>query len=323
MTFALNRRHFLGAAAALAAGPNLAQTGFDRPLRIVVPYPAGGTSDFQARAITTMMAQSLGQSVIVENRAGASGMIGTQAVAASAPDGNTVALVNNGFLLTPLINPKASFQPFRDFTPVGILSVQPMVMVTGASVPATNVREFVEWVRSRPGAVEYASAGAASYGHLATALFAQQAGLQMVHVPYQGEAPMTMALRSGEVKLMMTAPSPSIMGAVKEGSLKLLGVASAQPVPWLPGLRTVGEAVPGFVTEVWYGFVAAAGTPPAAVARINAAMNKALATQEIRDKYAASGAQAVNVTPEQFALALRQENARWEQAVPKLGIRIE
>lgn len=321
MKTTLNRRELLALTAA-AAVPAWAQTGSDKPLRIVVPYPAGGTSDFQARAISAQMSQSLGQPVIVDNKPGASGMIGTQAVAAAAPDGNTVALVNNGFLLTPLIHAKPTFQT-KDFTPVGILSVQPMVMVTNREMPAANVREFIEWARARPGAVEYASAGAASYGHLATALFAQTTGLKMVHVPYQGEAPMTMALRSNQVKLMMTAPSPSIMGAVKEGSLKLLGVASSKPVSWLPGVPVVGDSVPGFVTEVWYGFVAPAATPPAAVARINAAMNKALAAQDIRDKFAASGAQAVNVTPAEFAAALKQENARWEQSVPKLGIRIE
>jgi len=231
--------------------------------------------------------------------------------------------VNNAFLLTRLIHARPTFQPFRDVTPVGILSVQPMVLVVNKEVPANSVREFIDWARERPGAVEYASAGAASYGHLATALFAQMAGLKMVHVPYQGEAPMTMALRAGQVKAMMTASSPSIMGAIKDGQIKLLGIAAAQPVPWMPGVPLVSQALPGFVTEVWYGFVAPAGTPPAAVTRINAAMNQALASAEIRDRFMASGARAVNVTPAEFAAALKEENARWERSVGQLGIRIE
>src|SRR5690606_18069214 len=132
------------------------------------------------------------------------------------------------------------------------------------TVPANGVQEFIEWAKAHPGAAEYASAGASSLGRLYTALFAQQAGLNMVHVPYQGEAPMTMALRAGEVKFMMTAPSSSIMGAVRDGKLKLLGVASPKPWPLLPGTRLAAEAVPGFDAKVWYGFVAPIGTPPAA-----------------------------------------------------------
>lgn len=315
------RQLLLGLAAASVLGSSWAQRTSDQPLRIIVPYPAGGTSDFQARAISHMMRQTLGQPVIVDNRPGASGMIGTQAAATAPADGNTVAMVNNAFLISPLLQSKPLFQT-RDLRPVGILSISPMVLVTNKTVPANDVRGFIEWAKQQS-SVEYASAGPASYGHIATALFAERAGLKMLHVPYKGEAPMTMALRGNEVKLMITAPSPSIMGAVKAGDLKLLAVAAARPVSWLPGVPLVSEVLPGFSTEVWYGFVAPAATPNAAVERLNAAMNKALASQEIRDKFHANGAQAVNVSPAEFEAALRKENAVWEESLPKLGIRIE
>ena len=276
MTFV--RRVFLACAAALlVGGPVLAQAtgGFPvKPIRIVVPYPAGGLSDFQIRAMAEPLGRLLGQAVIVDNKPGASGAIGTQAVATSAPDGHTLVFVNNGFVITPLLNPKAGYDALRDFTAVSLVTTSPMVLVVNNEVPADNVAEFIDYIRSRPAGIEYGSAGTASFGHMATALFSQATGLNMVHVPYKGEAPMTMALRTGEVKALITTPSPTMMSAVRAGQLRLLGVASQRPAPLLPGVRPIAETVPGYAAEVWFGLFAPTGTPPEHVARLNEALAK-------------------------------------------------
>ncbi|RZI95907.1 MAG: tripartite tricarboxylate transporter substrate binding protein, partial [Rubrivivax sp.] len=239
------------AAALLTSGAALAQSGFpSKPIRVIVPYPAGGLSDFQIRAMVEPLGKLLGQPVVVDNRPGASGAIGTQAAATSAPDGHTLVFVNNGFVITPHLNKQAGYDALKNFTAVSLVTTSPMVLVVNNEVPSSTVPEFIEYIKSRPAGIEYGSAGTASFGHMATALFSQATGLNMVHVPYKGEAPMTMALRTGEVKLLITTPSPSMMGAVRDKQLKLLGVASTKPAPLLPGVRQISDTVPGYSAEV-------------------------------------------------------------------------
>ena len=172
------------------------------------------------------------------------------------------------------------------------------------------MREFVNYVKAQPAGIEYGSAGTASFGQMATALFSQATGLNMVHIPYKGEAPMTMALGSGEVKVLIATPSPSMMGAVGEGKLKLLAVASNQPAPLLPGVKQVFDTVPGFTAEVWFGLFAPAATPPEVVAKLNDAMVKVMGAQDIKDKFAGVGALAVSNSPAAFSQIVRAESVR-------------
>jgi tripartite-type tricarboxylate transporter receptor subunit TctC len=310
--------------AALAATPALAQPDFpNKPIKIIVPYPAGGLSDFQVRAISEPLGKLLGQPIIVDNRPGASAGIGTLAVAVSPPDGYTLVFVNNGFVITPLINKSAGYDPVKDFAPVSVVSTSPMVLVVNASVPATDVRSFIEYAKAQPAGVEYGSAGTASFGHMATALFSQATGLNMTHIPYKGEAPMSLALRTGEVKTLITTPSPQIMGAVKEGKLRLLGVASSKPAPLLPGVKQISDTVPGFTAEVWFGLFAPKGTPPETVAKLNAALVKVLAMPETKEKFASVSAQAESTSPATYAKMVREESARWADLIAKTGIKAE
>lgn len=323
MNVSVTRRSFVAFGLSLGA-PVFAQTSSSsRPLRIVVPYPAGGLSDVQARTIAPLMSETLGQPVIVENKAGASGVIGTQSIMNAAPDDPVVALVNNGLLTTPLMLSKPPFQPLKDFRAVGLISRQPMVLVVNKDVPADNLKQFIEWARKQPNAIEFASAGIGSYGHIASATFFQMTGLPALHIPYKGEAPMTLAVRSGEVKMVMTAPSPPMMNAVKDGQLKLLGVAGDRSPPWAPSATLIKDVVPGLVAEVWYGFVAPASMPAATVQRINHAMNKALMVPEIRDRFLSTGTQVVTVSPEELSESLVRESRQWETTLPKLNIRLD
>lgn len=312
------------AAALLTSGAALAQSGFpSKPIRVIVPYPAGGLSDFQIRAMVEPLGKLLGQPVVVDNRPGASGAIGTQAAATSAPDGHTLVFVNNGFVITPRLNKQAGYDALKNFTAVSLVTTSPMVLVVNNEVPSSTVPEFIEYIKSRPAGIEYGSAGTASFGHMATALFSQATGLNMVHVPYKGEAPMTMALRTGEVKLLITTPSPSMMGAVKEKQLKLLGVASTKPAPLLPGVRQISDTVPGYSAEVWFGLFAPAGTPPEHITRLNDALAKVLAMPEIKEKYAGVGASATHSTPAAFNEITRAESARWGELIARTGLKAE
>ncbi len=312
------------AAAILASAAALAQGSYPgKPIRIIVPYPAGGLSDFQVRAVAIPWAKLLGQPIIVENKPGASAGIGTQAAAVSAADGYTLVFVNNGFVITPLLNKQAGYDPIKDFAPLSVVSTSPMVLVVNNSVPAKDAREFISYAKSLPNGIEYGSAGPASFGHMATELFAQATGLKMLHVPYKGEAPMTLALRGGEVKMLITTPSSSMMGAVKEGNLRLLGVASSQPSPLLPGVKLISDTVPGFTAEVWFGLFAPAGTPPDVMAKLNETLAKVMIMPDIKEKFAGVGATATSNSPAEFSQIVKAESLRWADLIRKTGIKAE
>lgn len=323
---AIARRTLLAfaAAAGLAAGAAHGQAAYPtRPIKIIVPYPAGGLSDFQMRLVAEPLGKLLGQTIIVDNRPGASAAIGTVMAATAPPDGYTLVFVNNGLVITPLVNKGVGYDPIKDLTPVSIVSTSPMVLLVNSELPVRNVREFIDYAKKVPGGVEYGSAGTASFGHMATALFSQSTGLKMTHVPYKGEAPMSMALRSGEVKVLITTPSPTIMGAVKDGKLRLLAVASAEPAPLLPGVKRVSETVPGFTADVWFGLFAPRGTPPDVVARLNTALATVLASPDIKEKFAGVGASAESDAPQVFGRIVRDESARWADLIAKTGIKAE
>lgn len=302
----------------------LAQEAFpSRPITIVVPYAAGGTSDGQVRMLQDALGKELGQPIVVDNKPGASGAIAAQFVARAKPDGHTLLYPNNGVLTAPLLNDKAGYDAFKDFKPVTLTSVVPMVLVTNKSVPATDVKSFIDYVRKQPNGVLYASAGTASYGHLSTVRLAQMAGIKAEHVPYKGEAATTMALRSGEVQMLVTTPSSAMLGQVQQGNLTLLGVGTTEPSPVVPGAAPLDKTLPGFVAEAWFGLLAPAGTPDASVNRLHAAVKKVLADEGLRAKMLATGAMPQTATPAEFAKRMRTESDQLREVITKFSIKAE
>ena len=311
------RTGLLALALALAALPAAAQAQYpDKPIKLIVPYPPGGTTDIMARTLQEPLSKALGQPVIVDNKAGAAGAIGTKQVATAAPDGYTLVFGNNGpSAIVPLLQKDVGYDPVKDFAPVSLVSIAPLVLVLHPSVPASDVKEFVAWAKAQPGGVEYATAGAGSLGHLATELFAKDAGLKLVHVPYKGQAPSTMAVLNGEVKMLLTTSSDSMGAAVRDGKLKLLGVSTARPSPLMPGAPTIGQSLPGFEVNVWFGILAPAGTSAPAIAKLNAAIRTVLADPEIQRKFMGYGSIATASTPQEFAAMIGAEVPKWKGVV--------
>ena len=316
------RTGLLALALALAALPAAAQAQYpDKPIKLIVPYPPGGTTDIMARTLQEPLSKALGQPVIVDNKAGAAGAIGTKQVATAAPDGYTLVFGNNGpSAIVPLLQKDVGYDPVKDFAPVSLVSIAPLVLVLHPSVPAGDVKEFVAWAKAQPGGVEYATAGAGSLGHLATELFAKDAGLKLVHVPYKGQAPSTMAVLNGEVKMLLTTSSDSMGAAVRDGKLKLLGVSTARPSPLMPGAPTIGQSLPGFEVNVWFGILAPAGTPAPVIAKLNAAIRTVLADPEIQRKFMGYGSIATASTPQELAAMIGAEVPKWKGVVESAKI---
>jgi len=310
---------FLSAGAVCAQADNFPS----RPITIVVPYPSGGTSDGQVRMIQEKLGKLLGQPVVVENKAGASGAIGAQLVARAKADGYTLLYPNSGLLIAPLLNDKAGYDPLKDFKPITLVTAVPMVLVANKAVPGNSVTDFLQYVRTQPNGVTYASAGTASYGHISSARFAQMAGIKVEHVPYKGEANTTLAVRSGEVQMLLTTPSSAMLGQVQQGNIKLLGVATANPSPLLPGVPTLNKTVPGFTSEIWFGLLAPAGTPDNVVAKINAAIKTVMADPAIREKLQPTGAMPQTSTPAEYAKLMKDEYAQLREVISKYGIKAE
>jgi tripartite-type tricarboxylate transporter receptor subunit TctC len=322
MNFA--KRALLATLASLPLGMAFAQEAFpSRPITIVVPYPAGGTSDSQVRMIQEPLQKLLGQPVVVDNKPGASGAIAAQFVARAKADGYTLLYPNNGLLIAPLLNRQAGYEPLRDFKPVSVTTSVPMVLVANKGVPAKNLSEFLQYAKAQTNGIMYASAGTASYGHLASTRLSQMADLKVNHVPYRGEANTTMAVRTGEVQMLLTTPSPAMLGLVSQGQLTMLGVATDKPSPVVPGVPTIASVLPGFTAEVWFGLLAPAGTPDDVVNKINAAVKKVMAEESIRSKMLASGAVPRTTSSTEFMSLMTRETVMWSQLIAKHNIRAD
>ncbi len=317
-------------AALLAAGAlalpqaGIAQANFpSRPITIVVPYPPGGTTDVLARVLQEPLQRFLKQPVIIDNRTGASAVLGTKLVAKAPADGYTLLFPNNGLVISPQVSKDANYAPLKDFAPVSLVSLQPMILVVNPTVPAKNVREFIDYAKANPGKLEFATAGPASFGHLATELFSRRAGIEMVHIPYKGQAPTTQAILTGESKVLLSTSSSQMNAFIKEGRVRLLGVSSLRPSPLAPGAAPIADTLPGFNPEVWFGLFAPAGTPRDAIAKLNEAIAKALALPEVKEKFETAGADATASTPEQLGSRIAEEYATWTQVIREANIKTE
>lgn len=285
----LNRRALLAASCALALAPSVhAQAYPDRPVKIIYTYAAGGPGDALTRLLATHMAPTLGQSVVVENRTGASGGVGTMAVARSPADGYTFLLTTiTTVVQIPMVMRDNTFDPVKSLTAVANVAGQPLILVAHPSVPANDFPAFVEWSRKQPDGVHVAVSGPTL--EVASALVNKGANIKMVNVPYRGAAPAFQALLGGEVKLYFTTPSAALLDFVKQGKVKVLGVTSAQPSPLIPGGEPIGKHVPGYVQDINFAVWAPPGTPAPIVAKVAESIRTAMALPEMKEKLGAMG----------------------------------
>ena len=295
----------------------------DHTIKIIVPWAPGGSTDILARAVAEKLTQSLGQQVIVENKAGASGNIGSEFVARSKPDGYTLLF---GSMSTHAINPamdsKMPFDGVEDFTPISMLAFVTNTMVVNPSLPVNDLKEFIAYCKAHPGEVTYASAGPGSTNHLSAALMEKMAGIKMLHVPYKGGAPAVADTVGGQTQMFITAGTQSLPH-VKAGKLKLLAVTENHRSALLPDTPTVAETIPGYEMAVWYGAFAPKGLPPEITKRLNAEINRAMMLPDLKKRMESIGVEPVNVTPEQFSRVLHEDAQKWGQLVRELGIKAE
>jgi tripartite-type tricarboxylate transporter receptor subunit TctC len=308
---------------ALVAATAAAQEYPARPLRVVVPYAPGGPVDIVTRITSQKLAEALGQQVIVENRAGAGGNIAVEFVARAAPDGYTLLMGANGTnAINPSLYKKLPVDPEQDLAPVSKVASSAMILVVHPSLPVTSVKQLVALARSRPGAINYASAGSGSTAHLASELLKTMAKIDLLHVPYKGAGPALTDLVAGQVQAMITAISTTLP-YLRAGRLKALAVSSEKRSPLLPELPAVAEQLPGYEVTTWYGVFAPAATPRPVVEKLNQALVRVLATPDARGRFAAVGADAEATTPEQFAQSVRKERAKWAKIIQDSGARAE
>jgi len=328
----LNRRLVLAGTIALLATATtaLAQTGWpNKPVRIVVPFAPGGTTDILARAIAPELSKAFGQQFVVENKAGAGGNLGAEVVAKSAPDGYTLLMGTVGTHgINRALYPKLPYDPFNDFAPITLVAAVPNVMVVPAEMARANnihtVQDFIKLAKSRPGKLNMASSGNGTSIHLAGELFKSQTGLFMTHIPYRGSGPALLDLVGGQVDVMFDN-LPSAMQLIKAGKLKALAVTSATRSVALPDVPTVEEAagLKGFEATSWFGLLAPAGTPPDIVNRVQQEVARALNTPTIKEKLLSQGAIPSGNTPAQFASLIESEHKKWAQVVKVSGARVD
>ena len=292
-----------------------------RPVRFVVPFPPGTTTDVVARLVALRTGERLGQTIVVDNRAGASGTIGVETVARAAPDGYTWGLgTTTTHALARILNPKLGYDPVRDFAPVALLGDSPYFLTANPALPAANVREFVVHARANPGKLLYASVGNFSVGHLSGELLKKAAGIDMVHVPYKGSNLALIDLLAGRIHLNVSTIAASLPH-VKAGKLRALGVTSVKRVAALPQTPTVAESgYPGYQASLWVGVFVPARTPGAVVALINRELNATLRSAEVRDALAEQAFEPGTLTPEDFGKLMREETARWRKVISDAGL---
>lgn len=307
----------------VSAHPAVAQPYPTGPVRIVVPFPAGGGVDTTGRLIGQRLADALGKPFVIDNRPGANGMIGSEIVAKSPKDGYTLMVNGANFVTTPSLYSKVTYDPIRDFDPISLLSVAPNVLVVHPSLPAKSVKELIALARARPGQVNFAGSGSGSTPHLAAELFNTLANVKMVHVPYRGTSPAIVGLMSGEASVMFM-PTTNAVQLVKAGKLRGLAVTSTTRLTVLPQLPTVAESgLKGYESSQWYGMLAPAGTPADILNVLNAQVVKIMQAPDMKQRMTDSGNVAVGSTREAFATHLKTEFDKWAKVIRQSGARVD
>jgi tripartite-type tricarboxylate transporter receptor subunit TctC len=305
------------------AGPALAADFPVKPVRLIVPFPPGGANDFTARLLAPALGSALGQNVLIDNRPGGGANIGAEVVAKSIPDGHALLMGAVVHSVNATLYSKLAYSITRDFAPVTLLATTPNILVVHPSVPAKSVKDLIALVRSRPGQLDYASAGNGSAPHLAGALFNSMAGTTMVHIPYKGSAPAMVALISGECAVGFVS-APSVLQHVKSGRLRGIAITGTRRSAMVPDLPTVNEAgVRGYESGGWFGLLAPAGTPAEVVNRLQADTVKVLEAPDMRERMETNGLTFIGSTPAQFATYLRGEVEKWGKVVRSAGMQVE
>jgi tripartite-type tricarboxylate transporter receptor subunit TctC len=295
-----------------------------RPITLVVPYAAGGGNDVIARIVAEKMGTSLGQTVIIENRGGAGGTIATRQVAKSEPDGYTLLIATSSLAINPSLYPNAGYDPRKDFAPIGLIASSNNVVLVNPAVPVRSITELIALAKQQDGTLTFASTGTGSSVHLAAELFAGMAGLRLNHVPYKGSGPALNDLIGGHVALMFSTMA-SAAGLVRDGSkVRALAVTGAARSALFPDLPTVAEAgLPGYEAVLHYGLVAPAGTPRSVVEKLNAALNAALSDDEVKKRLGVEGAEALPVSPDEYAADIAGEETKWSEIIRRAGVKGE
>ena len=318
------RRTLLGLAAAaclpLAAW---AQAYPSKPITLLVPFPPGGPTDLVARVLAKKMSEQMGQSIVIDNKPGANGNIAAVAAAKAPADGYTVLYNTSSITLSPALYKNLAYDVQRDLAPVALTAVVPLALVVNPGVPVNNVREFIAYAKANPGKLSYGSAGNGNVTHLAAFQLVRHHDIDATHVPYRGSAPADVDLVAGQIQFM-TDTINSVMPFVKDKRLKLLAVTTSQRMSLFPDVPTLSETVmPGFEAGAWQGIMVPANTPKAVVQRLNAEINKALQSAEVKEKLALQGAEPLGSTPEEYGAYVKKELARWAAVVKATGVTLE
>lgn len=295
-----------------------------RPIRLIITYPPGGNTDLVGRAVAQKLIEAWGQQIVVDNRGGAGGVLGTVIAKQAAPDGYTLLLgTSAGMVLNPLLMSKVPYDAFRDFAPVSLVIINPQVLVVHPSLPAANVREFVALAKSKPGRLNFGSSGVGTPNHLGGEMLKAMAGIDIVHVPYKGGAASIADLIAGQVQLVFSS-APSVVPHVRNARLKALAVGSAKRTPALPEVPTVAESgVPGYEYTTWYGIFAPGKTPTPIINRLNAEIVRMLAEPQMSQRFQSQGGDTASSTPAALTVYMREETARWMRVIKTAGIKIE
>jgi len=320
----MQRRHLL-LGAGLAPAAALAQGAYPtKPIRLVVPFPAGGATDIFARAVSQKLGERLGQAVVVENRPGAGGAIGSDLVAKAVPDGYTLLLATSStHSIGPALNPRMPYDAVADFTPIAHVGNAPSIMLVPNSAPARTVKDWIDYARRNPGRLNYASSGNGTSIHMSGAMFTHLTGVELIHVPYKGSGPAVTDLLAGQVSLMFDN-IPSSLPHIRSGKLKALATTGAKRDAALPDLPTIAEAgVPGYESGVWFGLMAPAGTPKEVVAKLNAEAVKGAKSPDFVKRMGDLGYNMIPASPEVMTDMIRQEIARWTPIVKASGAKVD
>jgi len=317
------RHAFAAFACMLAAAPAFAQGYPARPIRMLVPFSAGGTVDIVARVVGAKLAADLGQPFIVENKGGAGGTIAAAMLAKSAGDGYTLMMMHQGLAFNASLYSDLPYDTLRDLAPIALVGATPNALVVTHLLPVKTVQEFLAYARSNPGRIAYGSGGIGSAGHLSVELLQSLTGTKLTHVPYKGSGPAITDLISGQIQAMLLT-MPAVMPYVKGGKVRAIATSGARRSPALPDLPTIAEAgVPGYEYTPWYGMFGPGTLPKPLIARLNSAVNTSLAEAGIREKLAQQGLEVQSMTSDQFSGIVRADVARWEKIIRELGVRGE
>ena len=316
------RSAILGLVLALFAASAGAQSYPSKPVRLIVPFPPGASNDIVGRMIATQLSEQLGKPVVVDNRGGAGGLIGTEAAANSPPDGYTLLLISLGYAFNASLY-KLPYDPATAFAPVALLGAGPVVLVVNSKLPVNSVKELLALAREKPGQLHYVSGGIGSFQHLTGALFKLQSGADIVHVPFKGAAPAMMDVVAGNTEIAI-GTIILMLPQIKAGRLKALGVGSTKRLAFLPDVPTIAEAgVPGYEANNWWGIVVPTGTPAAIIGRLHKELTVVLASAETKKRFESEGSEAAKMAPEEFGRFIAAETAKWAKVVKEAGIKAE